>query len=139
MKKLFALLLALALCASAAFADGIDLSGMTFEELLDLQARVNDALWAADGWKHVKVPSGYYEIGVDIPAGRYTVTCANGMIFVYKSFTDAANSDGLNYSDFYMFSGKDEINVAFVEGTAIKIELSTAYFSPFVANFDFGK
>lgn len=44
MKKLICLMAVLLLCASAAAGEGIDLSGMTDEELRDLRVRINEEL-----------------------------------------------------------------------------------------------
>jgi hypothetical protein len=56
--------------ASVSFADVPDITNLPYEELLQLQANVNLALWASDGWQEVAVPVGkYYIVGVEIPAG----------------------------------------------------------------------
>ena len=76
-RRIIALVLALILIAPAALAD-VDLSGMTFEELLELQRQVTAAIWASDGWQEVTVPTGVYEIGVDIPVGYWTIRAVEG-------------------------------------------------------------
>lgn len=76
MKRTIALLLVLFCLLPCALAD-VDLSGMTFEELMELREQVNQALWASDDWQSVTVPQGVYLVGRDIPAGTWTVECAD--------------------------------------------------------------
>ena len=46
---------------------------MSFEELCSLQQWVADEIVSRPEWKEVKVPKGYWRIGVDIPAGVYCI------------------------------------------------------------------
>ena len=77
MKKLFALLLALALMVSAAALADVDLSGMTFDELVALKDQINLAIWNSQEWQEVTVPQGLWKVGEDIPAGTWAVKCAD--------------------------------------------------------------
>lgn len=72
MKKLAALVLILMMAAGHAFAD-LDLSGMSFDELLDLRNKVNQALMMSEEYQEVEVPAGVWKIGEEIPAGHWTV------------------------------------------------------------------
>ena len=73
MKKLFVLFLFLALLFSSASAD-VDLSCMTFDELVALRDQLNLAIWNSKEWQEVKVPQGVWEVGKDIPAGHWTIS-----------------------------------------------------------------
>ena len=53
MKKLVALVLAIVLSAGIALAEGIDLSGMSYDELVALKDRINLAMWQSDEWQMV--------------------------------------------------------------------------------------
>lgn len=75
MKKLAALFLAIVLSAGFALAEGIDLSGMSYDELVALKDRINLAMWQSDEWQEVTVPQGVWKVGEDIPAGHWTVKC----------------------------------------------------------------
>lgn len=77
MKKLIALVLLLALLIPACFAEGIDLSALSFEELAALRDRIQLEMMARDEWQEVTVPAGLWEVGVDIPAGTWLVKCAD--------------------------------------------------------------
>ena len=71
----------------------IDLATMSLEELIDLQSRVFDALVNSDEWLSVTVPVGTYQIGVEIPAGKWTISAREGE---YTSFSvvDSLNATG---------------------------------------------
>lgn len=80
MKKLITICITLALVlalAPAAFAD-VDLSGMTFDELVALREQIDLAIWSSQEWQEVEVPQGLYIIGTDIPAGKWTIRAAPG-------------------------------------------------------------
>ena len=136
MKKLFALILALILVSSAAVAEGIDLSGLSFDELLELQQRVNEALWASDGWNHVKVPSGYFEIGSDIPAGRWTITTAEYCSFIcfYHSLSDALADERSVY--YQVIDEGESYSVIIEDGMGVEID-GAVYFSTYAPSFSF--
>ena len=76
---LVVLLVALTVLPVSALADPIDISGLSFDELVELQERINLALWDADEWQEVTVPPGIYEIGKDIPAGVWNIKAAEGL------------------------------------------------------------
>lgn len=77
MKKLFVCVLMLALALPfSAFAE-VDLSGMTYEELVALKDKINIAIWNSEEWQEVTVPQGRWIVGEDIPAGKWTIKCAD--------------------------------------------------------------
>jgi len=76
MKKFITFALALVLLLSCACAEDIDLSGLSFDQLVALKQKVNQALWASDEFQEVSVPPGVWIGGEDIPVGRWTVTCS---------------------------------------------------------------
>lgn len=73
MKKLFSLILILALLPVIALAD-TDLSGYSYAELTDLYKQVQRELMSRPEWKEVTVPQGSWRVGEDIPAGSYTIS-----------------------------------------------------------------
>lgn len=93
MKKLLVLLAVLSLIASVAVAE-VDLSGMSFDELIELAHQVDQAIWASDGWQEVTVPPGTYKVGEDIPVGKWTIKAEDkGATYVsYCQAVDAAGS-----------------------------------------------
>lgn len=76
MKRLLSALVLLAM-VSCACAENIDLTGLSYVELVVLKARINLAMWESEEWQEVTVPHGLWVVGKDIPAGTWTVKCAD--------------------------------------------------------------
>ena len=68
------LLVVLMISCTHAGAEDIDLSLMSYEELLSLRNKIMDEMLTRPEWENVLVPAGVYEIGVDIPEGTWTIT-----------------------------------------------------------------
>lgn len=80
MKKVMTICMTLALVfalAPAASAD-VDLSGMSFDELVALRNQIDLAIWNSQEWQEVTVPQGLYKVGADIPAGKWTIRAPSG-------------------------------------------------------------
>lgn len=75
-KKIIAAAAAAALFMSSAVAADLDLSSMSFDELVALRDQLNIAIWNSQEWQEVTVPAGVWEVGADIPAGHWTIRCA---------------------------------------------------------------
>lgn len=147
MKKIIALLACLILVNSFAFAE-TDLSGMSFEELLTLQSEVNLALWASEGWQEVTVPVGIYEVGKDIPVGRWTIRAVPtqrsccfhwGKLEDGKVKTYYGGYERVYGPEYRSFSPEDitELTVNLEKGQHICIEDGDAVFTPYTASFSF--
>ena len=75
MKKLITIILILSvMLPAAAVADLPDISGLTYDELVQLKDQINIAIWNSQEWQEVVVPSGVWSVGEDIPAGYWTIT-----------------------------------------------------------------
>ena len=135
MKKMICLLSFFCmLLTGVAFAE-LDISGLSFDELIALQATINQAIWNSDGWKEVTVPEGVYKIGEDIPAGRWTLKRAKNdytYMRVGKRFTEGKVSG-------YTFTSEveEEVNLILEEGSYIEILHNPLIFTPYVASFSF--
>lgn len=93
MKKLLsATMLLILLIVLPAFAE-IDLSGMTFDELVSLKEKINLAMWECEEWQEVLVPQGIYEIGKDIPSGKWTIRVQDNQ-FAQLSWGTCYNDKG---------------------------------------------
>jgi hypothetical protein len=77
MKRILALILVLLSLVGFASAETIDLSGMSFDELVALKDQINLAIWNSQEWQEVTVPQGVWKVGEDIPAGTWTIKCAD--------------------------------------------------------------
>lgn len=105
MKKLIALLLLLLALPVCAQAD-VDLSGMSFDELVLLRDQINLAIWNSQEWQEVTVPQGVWQVGVDIPEGHWTIKAAAGAkCFVKYGGTLDETGKNLNFrdQDFYEY------------------------------------
>ena len=85
MKKTISILLViLILVPCFSLADLPDISGLSYDELVQLREQINLAIWNSQEWQEVTVPEGTYEIGKDIPAGHWTFrTAAHGYFYIY--------------------------------------------------------
>lgn len=128
MKKVLVLLLTLLLIVSAASAEGFDLSAMTTEELVNLRNAVNAELADRDfQTKEVKVPTGRYTVGVDIPAGVYTLTRSEEYFSAIRTYT----ANGQYDLSFQVSNGEPVGKLELVEGQTIEILYESVVFKPY--------
>ena len=148
MKKLIALALAAFLMIGCAAAE-IDLSSMSFDELIALKDKINLAIWNSAEWQEVTVPQGLWEVGADIPAGKWTIKAKNTRTKIEIGQPDEERA-GIDFS-----SRKNEFTVRtesasgnapleyfieVVEGDFIFISptFGAAIFSPYTGKPDLG-
>lgn len=131
MKKVVMLVLALVMVGAVALAE-VDLSGMTFDELVALRKQVDQAIWASDGWQEVEVPGGEYEVGPEIPAGKWTVSADSllTMMEVYSSEEKKGSFDGL--IDSKVLSNNEPYNVTLKEGQYVTLS-DAVTFKPYTS------
>ena len=138
MKKLIAICLALLLVFSASFvfAEDIDLSSLSFEELAALENRIIKEMMSKPEYKEVTVPLGVYKVGVDIPAGKWTLSGLGkaGMVFWGKGLDEYGVEIPYNMqiADFTYWKENDSIDWDLVEGTYIAVTISPVKFSPYI-------
>lgn len=72
MKKVICVVLLLCLFPVVSMAE--DLASMSYEDLIALSQRITSEIMSRPEWKEVEVPSGIWTVGVDIPAGVYSIT-----------------------------------------------------------------
>lgn len=153
MKRIVTLLLLLCALSIPALAE-VDLSGMTYDELVALKDQINLAMWSSQEWQEVTVPQGVWEIGEDIPEGHWTIKPADGVwtSVQYGSVLDT-NGKELSYrsDDYYsetMVSpssrvyeeGKDptQIDIDAKAGAYICIDNGDAVFTPYAGKPSLG-
>lgn len=131
MKKVVMLVLALVLVGAVALAE-VDLTGMSYEELVALRDQLDKTIWAMDEWEYVQVPGGDYDIGVDIPAGRWTLVGVDS----YSSFEVYQSRDVKdNYSYDILYESLDHnqhYNITLEDGQYIEISGLIA-FQPYLS------
>ena len=76
MKRILSFLLFFFLLLNFAYAESINLDGLSFDELSALRDRILIEMMKRDEWQEVTVPVGTYQVGKHIPAGHWVITCA---------------------------------------------------------------
>jgi len=146
MKRILSLALACVLVfvlAPAAFAD-VDLSGMSFDELVALKDQINLAIWNSAEWQEVTVPQGVYQVGRQIPPGKWTVLCkSNSMGEIEVADSLKENGAGVTFPpkagkiiynpDSRMYSEGDatEWTVELFDGEYVAVSMSSLVFTPY--------
>ncbi len=126
--------------------DNIDnLSAMSMEELAALRDSINMAMMLTDEWQEVTVPKGVYLVGVDIPAGHWTIRTE--AISCSIEVTDKLDETGKNHDwsgdvwDQTLIHAKNdrfdpasdlaEIDYVLQKGWYVIIEYGSAIFTPY--------
>ena len=155
MKKLLALLLALALLIPAACAEGIDLSALSFDQLVELRQQISKELTTRPEWKEVTVPVGVWKVGEDIPAGKWTVKPMAGKhanlelgsavdsaglrIDLWKSsFYDAVYIYDPGYPYFDAVTDRTSVDLTLQIGTYVIVSSGAVIFTPFTGRPSLG-
>ncbi|MBQ7826280.1 MAG: hypothetical protein IJ337_08050 [Clostridia bacterium] len=150
MKKLiFALVLLLALPISVS-AD-VDLSGMSFDELVALRDQLNLAIWNSAEWQEVTVPPGLWEIGKDIPAGHWVISAYPGSSSMIKYGVKVEDNDvkystsgyqdhTLYHPDSFSYDPGDQssVDIELESGHFLSIIVGSVVFSPYTGKPDLG-
>ena len=155
MKKLIALILIIALAVPAAsLADLPDISGLSFDELVQLREKLNLAIWNSEEWQEVTVPVGVWKIGEDIPARKWTIRLSDDATsdWGYMYYCSKLDESGLSpSSDSSVWESmqldrrdsKENSNPKYVdidckEGMYLIIERAPMVFTPYVGKPDLG-
>lgn len=139
MKKLLAMLLVI--CMPVVSMAAVDLSGMTFDELIALREQLNIAIWNSQEWKSVDVPTGVWIVGDDIPAGHWTVTNTEGghiQVFYCQKIKPAEKKPDHDGPAHTIVLGKNEsVDYEMEDGWFFICE-GTATFTPYTGKPDLG-
>lgn len=133
MKKLAILFLILFIFHGIAVAEN-DLTELSFTELMELRDQVQREIISRPEWKEVTVPPGDYVVGVDVPAGIYTITLSgsySGNIFVWgAALSDYNTAGGLRINT--TLSSKNPViaRAALYGGNIVQLT-TTAIFTPY--------
>ena len=131
MKKIAVFILVIVLLFGAvSCAEGLDLSTLDDKQLIDLSTAVQKEIIKRDLDKKVKVPSGTYIVGEDIPAGDYTVrpTGIALIIEIYKDEVKLGNRTGIFSANQGEIIGK----ISLKEGDIIEITMGGSIFEKYV-------
>lgn len=123
MKRILIIILVLCLIMPVCFAESVDLSAYSYEELEALKSRIEAEMKTRPEWPGVYVPAGVYVVGEDIPEGTYSVRLTDqtqkGHVSVWgKAVNDFYGGGGLVISMVFgwesNFYGKAELKNGWV-------------------------
>lgn len=137
MKKLLAITMILVCMATLATADSIDLSGMSFDELISLRNQLNEEIIGRPEWKEVTVPAGDWVVGQDIPAGVYGIRNdgKNSVnLSVWKNAINDYSNHGLQYNELIK-SGGEYGRIQLEEGWIVSIGYPLVFTPPISLGF----
>lgn len=153
MKKCISLLLLLCLFATSSFAE-IDLSSLSFDELVDLRNQCLTEMTKRDEWQEVTVPVGVWKIGEDIPAGHWTIKCyrVDAYSFATVYYTSeldetkkrASNMGKFHYAAMVKVEGSPAVtnnivlDIDMVEGAYLVVDNCPVILSPYTGKPDLG-
>jgi hypothetical protein len=154
MKRLFALLLAALMLAGSAAADPVDLSGLSFDQLVALRDQLNLAIWNSKEWQEVTVPAGVWTVGEDIPIAHWSISVSpdsstQWVSLIYcdlldKSGLGAGNQFDCNIYSYQTIGGPEndrypqKISIDLKPNTYIIIEHGSVIFTPYSGKPDLG-
>lgn len=129
MKRIIVLVFVLLTFIPVATAESnIDIQNLSTEELVNLRNVINSELSARNfANKEVTVPPGRYSIGVDIPAGVYTINHSGMVMAVVSTYTENGNYDLLYTVTQSSPIGKLELK----DGQVIEIGTESVVFKPY--------
>ena len=129
MKKLLATILIMLCVFTFAHADAPDLSGLTYDQLVALQHYITAEIMSRPEWKEITVPAGQWIVGVDIPAGYYSIKPVGGGAYlrIYDDKGHSVTSGGLRKEEHII--GKINLGTAYT----VEIEGGSLLFTPAVA------
>lgn len=152
MRKVITICITLALVLSlapAAFAD-VDLSGMTFDELVALRDQIDLAIWNSQEWQEVEVPQGVWLVGEDIPVGKWTIKALPAADTYIKTGPELKNGGtdvdfktrqvikDSGYRDYDAKSDVTSYTIDLKAGTYVQIEYGPAVFTPYAGKPSLG-
>ena len=152
MKKLAAVILAGVMClamGSGCWAD-VDLSGMSYEELVALKEQIDLAIWNSAEWEEVEVPQGIWTVGEDIPAGQWTITAGDGCYTVVKlgKEIDSTGTELASYSNKWLLKSESRSSfgagdtptttVQLYDGDVLWIDDGSLIFTPYAGKQSLG-
>ncbi len=98
MKRFLCVAVVLVFIPLISFADFPDISGLSYDELVQLKDQINLAIWNSNEWQEVTVPGGTWKIGEDIPAGHWSIRLAAKHDYAYIYYFEEPDEFGKPYA-----------------------------------------
>ena len=134
MKRVIILVMAIIILAAVAHAE--DLTALSDSDLAALNQRVQLELFRRSSIAGgVEVPPGTYYVGIDIPAGRYTIQCPDNAILAEVGI-QKYGSIFENFIEFGNARSSSVANITLEAGDTIRIISYKLTFRPFTGLFN---
>lgn len=148
LKKLLCIVFSLSLILPSLGLAEIDLSSLSFNDLINLRQQVDQELITRPEWKEVTVPQGVWKVGEDIPAGHWTLQPVSGGYCTLHigNILDEMGT-GIDSSSRYFFvemltspdynyyregSDKPSLDIELFDGLYVVVDGGSCVFSPYV-------
>ena len=100
-----------------------------------MQEQVNLAQWASSDWQEVQVPAGLYKVGVEIPAGKWTVSKGKewAQIKIGSKLVVSGNEVSSSSKDYYTVQINNDVpsqTIQFQDGMYVEIYNAGLTFTP---------
>jgi len=139
MKKLLAIVLVLVMMLPLVGTAEEKYAGMSMSELQAEFTAILQAMWKTDEWQQVKVPAGVYQVGVEIPAGEWTLKSASdgllGMVDITigtklnEARTEIDGWGNQIATQMFMQGQTESWTVTLKEGWFVVISMGSVYFT----------
>ena len=131
MKRFLCTLLIMCTICACSFADSVDLSAYTFDELKALQEAISAEIVTRPEWKETKIPSGQWVVGTDIPVGEYRITIPEGSAAHLNIIDPSERKTKQTVIDWFAFNDTDFLGKMILkEGYIITLSAGSVIFSP---------
>ncbi len=117
-------------------AQSIDLSSFSYSELQNIVAQVQNEMMKRPEFQSVEVPIGIYQVGVEIPAGKWTITKSNSAWMAEVDTGSALEEDkngvdlwGGGYNSALLSDENPTQTVNFVDGYYVEVSMGAVVFS----------
>lgn len=148
MKRIPIICIILMLIFSGAFAEGIDLSALSFAQLAELRDRCQAEMMLRPEWQEVTVPAGLWIVGEDIPAGHWTFRqdiSVKSLLYVGISYGDVLNDDGeiavfksSVYKGYTFSDAVPSVDLILEDGFYLQISSGPVIVTPYTGKPDLG-
>lgn len=106
---------------------------LTLAQLQSEYLNILEAMWKSDEWQKVEVPAGVYQIGVEIPAGEWTLSNSRAfLVGVGSTLNDTKTRIHDNYRKAFEYIEKEDYQngwtILLEEGDFIELS-AVVYFS----------
>ena len=149
MKKFVVVLIFILLAVSALSVSAqYDLSELSYSDLQNLVALAQKEMMTRSEFQEVTVPPGLYKVGVEIPAGKWTLilppsdkSYASASVNIGDKLDEGQNSislwDSNSYDYIYLKQESPNFTVTLLEGYYVEVEDNVIFSTPIGVSFSF--